>query len=79
MIKLFIRILLFLAILFVMLYVGMTNTADISFNCPLLWDKPVKQPAALIFFAIFAVGVIAGSLLNSGGGGKKAAKGAPKE
>jgi len=78
MLKLFVRILLFLAILFAVLYVGMTNTGDIPFQCPLLFDKPIKQPAAIIFFAMFAVGVVAGSLLISGGG-KKSSKGSPKD
>ncbi|OIR08153.1 hypothetical protein GALL_96540 [mine drainage metagenome] len=67
-IKLFLRTVLFLAILFVMLYVGMTNTGNIRFSLPLVWNKPVEQPAALIYFAIFAVGVIAGTLFNVGGG-----------
>ncbi len=67
----FVRTTLFLVILFAVLYVGMTNTAAIKFNFPLLYDKPVTQPAALVFFAIFAVGVFAGTLFNLGGGGGK--------
>lgn len=66
--KLFIRTVLFLAILFVMLYVGMNNTDKISFNFPIASEKPIIQPAALIYFAIFAVGVFAGTLFNLGGG-----------
>lgn len=66
--KLFLRTFLFLAILFVMLYVGMTNTESIKFNFPLAYDKPVIQPAALIYFGIFAVGVLAGTMFNIGGG-----------
>jgi uncharacterized membrane protein YciS (DUF1049 family) len=66
--KLFVRTVLFLAILFVMLYVGMNNTDKISFNFPIASDKPIIQPAALIYFAIFAVGVFAGTLFNLGGG-----------
>ncbi len=75
--KLFLRTVLFLAILFVMLYVGMTNTENIKFNCPLASEKPIVQPAALVYFAIFAAGVFGGTLLHLGGskGGGKSSKG----
>ncbi len=74
--KLLIRTVLFLAILFVMLYVGMTNTRSIPFYCPHLWDKPVEQPAALVYFVVFAAGVFGGTLLHMGGkgGGSKGSK-----
>jgi hypothetical protein len=68
--KLIFRTVLFLAILFVMLYVGMTNTANIPFRCDLISPKPIVQPAAIIYFVIFAIGVVAGTLFNVGGGGK---------
>jgi uncharacterized integral membrane protein len=67
-IKLFLRTLVFLAILFVMLYVGMNNLQPIRFSFPIASDKAVEQPAALIFFGIFAVGVLAGVVLGAGGG-----------
>jgi len=57
----------FLLLLFVVLYVGMENPHRIDFYFPVLLDKKISQPAALLFFAIFAVGVIAGMMLNSGG------------
>ena len=66
--KLILRTVLFLLILFVMLYIGMENTDAIKFRAPLLLDKPLTQPAAIIFFVIFAVGVVAGTLFNVGGG-----------
>lgn len=68
--KLIIRTVLFLSILFVMLYVGMTNFDTIRFHCPVLFNKPLEQPAAIIYFAVFAVGVFAGTLFNVGGGSK---------
>ena len=34
----------------------------------LLLDKPVRTSAALVYFAVFAVGVIAGTLFNAGAG-----------
>lgn len=70
-IKLFLRTVVFLAILFVMLYVGMNNLQPIKFSFPLASDKAVEQPAALIYFGIFAVGVLAGAVLGAGGGKKE--------
>jgi len=71
-IKLFLRVLIFLALLFVILYVGMTNTKEIDFYFPLVSAKPntpvLHQPAALIYFGIFAIGVLAGAMLFAGGG-----------
>jgi uncharacterized integral membrane protein len=64
----------FLLLLFVMLYVGMNNTHPIDFNFPIAGTtakEPIRQPAGIIFFGMFAVGVLAGTLLHSGGGGKK--------
>lgn len=63
-----------LIILFVMLYVGMNNTKEIDFNFPIAGTTakdPVHASAGVIFFGIFAVGVIAGTMLHFGGGGKK--------
>jgi uncharacterized membrane protein YciS (DUF1049 family) len=66
--KLFLRTVVFLAILFVILYVGANNPQSIKFVFPMIWDKPVEQPAYLVFFCIFAVGVLAGAVLGAGGG-----------
>jgi hypothetical protein len=72
-----------LGLLFIMLYVGMNNTHEINFHFPIAgWtDKtPVRGTAALIYFAVLAVGVLAGTILQSlsgssggseKGGGKK--------
>jgi hypothetical protein len=77
-IKLLLRTLVFLALLFVILYVGMTNPKEIDFYFPLISAKPnapvLHQPAALIFFGIFAIGVLAGTMINAGGG-KRSSRG----
>ncbi|HWZ95891.1 MAG TPA: hypothetical protein VNW30_11910 [Opitutaceae bacterium] len=69
--KVFLRIVVFLAMLFVLLYVGMNNTQPIAFSFPMAFAKGVAEPAALVYFGIFSIGVIAGAMLNFGGGGKK--------
>jgi uncharacterized membrane protein YciS (DUF1049 family) len=72
--KAVLRTIVFLALLFVMLYVGMNNTHVIDFHFPIAGttDKaPIHTSAALIFFGVFAIGVFAGMALHVGGGAKK--------
>lgn len=70
-----VKTVMFLALLFVMLYVGMNNTHQINFQFPIAGttaQKPIQAPAAILYFGVFAVGVFAGMLLHNGkGGGKK--------
>lgn len=61
----------FLLILFVVVYLGTENTQQIDFHFSLLLEKPARTSAALVYFAVFAVGVIGGTLLNAGAGAKK--------
>jgi hypothetical protein len=64
----------FLVLLFVVLYVGMNNVHAIDFFFPIAGTTaktPIHASAALIFFGMFAVGVLAGTLLTAGGGGAK--------
>lgn len=63
-----------LVILFVMLYVGMNNTHAIDFHFPIAGttDKaPLHAPAALVYFGVFAVGVLAGTILTVGDSARK--------
>lgn len=70
------RTFVFLLLLFVVIYVGKENTQSIDFRFPLLLDRPVRASAALIYFAVFAVGVIGGTFLHSSGGERD---GSPKK
>jgi hypothetical protein len=65
----------FLGILFVMLYIGMNNGQSADFYFPVLMAKKLTTSAALIYFGMFAVGVLAGTVLTAGGG---RGKGSPK-
>jgi uncharacterized integral membrane protein len=71
--KLLFRAIVFLLILFVILYMGMNNTGSIAFSFPIVFEKGITAPAALIYFAIFAIGVVAGTMLSFGSGSKKSA------
>ncbi len=71
MLKAIVKTIALLAILFVMLYVGMHNPHPIDFQFPVLGTTakaPLRAPAALIFFTVFAVGLLAGTILSFGGG-----------
>ena len=79
MIKAVVKTIALLAILFVMLYVGMNNTHAVDFHFPLAGTtakQPLHASAALIYFGMFAVGLLAGTILAVGGG---AAKGKPSK
>lgn len=71
-IKLIFRGLFALLLLFVVLYLGMNNRHSVDFSFPILPGKKISQPAAFVFFAVFAAGVIAGLLMRGDGdaGGK---------
>ncbi|MDP3072848.1 MAG: hypothetical protein Q8N18_21330 [Opitutaceae bacterium] len=74
MIKAVVKTIVFLAIFFVMLYVGMSNTHTIDFRFPIAGfteKAPVRTSAALIYFGVFAVGVLGGTVLAVGGKGAK--------
>ena len=76
MIKAILKTFVLLGILFVVLYAGMNNVHLIDFHFPVAGTTakaPIRASAALIFFALFAVGVLAGTLLHAGrnGGGAK--------
>jgi len=73
MFKAVIKAFVLVCILFVILYVGMNNTHEIRFNFPVAGttaQKPIQASAALIFFGMFAIGLLAGTVLTVGGGGK---------
>ncbi len=70
----------FLALLFVMLYMGLNNPQRAEFRFPiagLTAKNPIHAPAAVIYFGVFAVGVLAGTLLHTSTSGKRG--GAAKE
>jgi uncharacterized membrane protein YciS (DUF1049 family) len=69
--KVLFKAIVFLVILFVMLYIGVNNRQSADFYFPVLLDKKLTTDAAMIYFGMFAVGVIAGTLLTAGGGAAK--------
>ncbi|MCX8108631.1 MAG: hypothetical protein N3G20_07505 [Verrucomicrobiae bacterium] len=68
--KLLFKIVFIIVLLFLLVLIGMHNKETVSFLLPPLLTKPVRQPAAIMYFAFFAVGVIAGAVLTTGVGKK---------
>jgi uncharacterized membrane protein YciS (DUF1049 family) len=68
--KVVFRSIIVLLILFVMLYVGMNNTQRIDFYFPIALQHRLTESAGLIYFGVFAVGFLAGTILTAGGGKK---------
>ena len=63
----------FILVLLLLVLMGMYNQVRIPFQLPPLITGPIRQPAALMYFAFFAVGVITGTIMTAGTG-KKGAK-----
>lgn len=74
--KLILKTLFFIAVLLLLVLMGMNNRQSISFTLPPLLKEKIEQPAAIMYFAFFAVGVLSGTIFTAGGrkGGKSSVK-----
>lgn len=64
---LFKTVFLIIVLLFLVL-MGMNNRGTVSFSLPPVLPKDVSQPAAIMYFAFFAIGFLSGTVLTAGGG-----------
>ena len=64
---LLIKILFVAAIFMLLVLMGLHNRAQVDFNLPPVLTSQVQEPAALMYFAFFAVGLITGTVLSMGG------------
>jgi uncharacterized membrane protein YciS (DUF1049 family) len=76
--KVLFKVIVFLAILFVLLYIGLNNRQSIDFYFPILLEKKWTDKAGIVYFVMFAAGVLAGALLTVGTGGRGRSKGPAK-
>jgi uncharacterized integral membrane protein len=60
-----------MGIFLLLVLMGVHNRNQVDFSCPPLIANVVQQPAALMYFAFFAVGVITGTVITFGGGKSK--------
>ena len=66
--KLIFKTLFLILILLLLVMMGLNNKQTVSFALPPLLQRPLSQPAAIMYFAFFAVGLLTGTVLTAGGG-----------
>jgi uncharacterized integral membrane protein len=74
--KLLLKTIFLMIVLLLLVIMGMHNRASVPFILPPLISRPVTQPAAIMYFAFFAIGVISGTVLTAGGGKRSGSSGA---
>lgn len=76
--KLLLKTLFVLVVLSLLVLMGLKNQQTASFALPPLLPKPLSQPAAIMYFAFFALGWLTGVIMTAGGkrgSGSKPGKG----
>ncbi len=73
--KLLLKTVFLMIILLLLVIMGMHNQKSVQFALPPLIPKPIFQPAAIMYFGFFAVGVITGTVLTAGSGKKSGGSG----
>ena len=73
-IKLLLRTIFLVLILLLLVIMGMNNRQTVSLSMPPILSKVQKMPAAIMYFAFFAVGVLSGTLLIAGKKGGSSGK-----
>jgi uncharacterized integral membrane protein len=66
--KLLLKTFFLIVVLLLLVLMGMYNRSTVDFTLPPLVSKVIQQPAALMYFAFFAVGVLTGTILTAGTG-----------
>jgi len=70
--KLLFKTIFLIAILSLLVLMGMNNRQSVDFALPPILPQKQTQPAAIMYFSFFAIGVLTGTILTAGaGGGKK--------
>jgi uncharacterized integral membrane protein len=75
--KLLFKIVFIIVMLFLLVLIGLNNKQTVSFVLPPLLAKQIHQPAAIMYFAFFAVGILTGAVLSVGVGKKGGGGGKP--
>ena len=68
--KLLLKTIFFIIILLLLVLMGMHNLDTVNFTLPPLLKQVITQPAALMYFAFFALGVLTGTIMTAGTGRK---------
>jgi uncharacterized integral membrane protein len=71
--KLLLKTVFLIAILLLLVIMGMNNRQTVELTLPPIIPKVQRLPAAFMYFAFFAIGVLSGTLLTAGGKGSRGA------
>lgn len=67
--KLLLKTLFLIVVLLFLVLMGMENRQTVEFSMPPFLPQKIKQPAAIMYYVFFAVGVLTGTILTAGGKG----------
>ena len=73
--KLFLKTIFVMAVLALLVLMGLHNRTKVSFELPPVLPKAISQPAALMYFAFFAVGFLTATVMRGSGGAPKGSTG----
>lgn len=80
--KLLLKTTFLILVALLLVLMGLHNRGSVDFTLPPLLNQIIKQPAALMYVAFFAVGMLTGTIITAGpgkkGAGSKSAKAAVK-
>ncbi len=68
--KLLLKMLFILLVALLLVLMGMNNQRRVDFTLPPILNQVIQQPAALMYLAFFAVGLLTGTIITAGGGRK---------
>ena len=72
--KILFKLVFSMAVLLLLLLMGMHNRAVVDFSLPPLLKQTLQQPAALMYFAFFGVGLLTGAVITAGSGKRNQAQ-----
>jgi uncharacterized membrane protein YciS (DUF1049 family) len=62
-VMMFLKLLVVTAVFLLLVMIGLNNRSSVDFSLPPILGDVVRQPAALMYFGFFAVGLITGAML----------------
>lgn len=72
--KLLLKTIFMILILLLLVIMGMNNRQSVELSLPPILPKKQSQPAAIMYFAFFGIGVLTGTVLTAGGGKRGGSK-----
>ncbi len=70
-VKLLAKTVFLIIVLLFLVLMGMHNRGVVTFALPPVLPREIKSAAAIMYIAFFAFGLLTGTILTAGGGGKK--------